>query len=347
MGCGSSKPAAPAGQQAPQATSQPKAAPQPKKKLDPKDFIFSKRRGETLIKEDGTIMGQQFNVEECEDCDIFLLDTIATIFIDECKGCRIFVGPVESSVFLRNCSSCDVVIACQQFRSRDCSDCRCALLCTTEPIIETSQNMRFACFDFFYFSLREQLERAKIKVWNNKWWQVHDFNKNPDKPNWDLLPQAEVATLLRTTQCTSITEEELKMDKVVPLTLGSRPWPSQESAFVIFLPPLEEAAGFIGAFLTQASSTEGWNLCRARSVILADDRVKSLLGWTKEKNLEARCKGKEVAGIEVCGMGIHAKVQETLNSTGFAAATKCVRLVPPGDTKGLAKAFFDVWKDEI
>mmetsp|Transcript_50455 Transcript_50455/g.117777 ORF Transcript_50455/g.117777 Transcript_50455/m.117777 type:complete len:349 (-) Transcript_50455:67-1113(-) len=348
MGCGSGKPAqtgatAQAGQQK---AVQPKATPQPKKKLDPKDYIFSKRKGECLVKEDGTIRGEQFNIEECEDCDIFLLDTIATIFVDECKKCRIFVGPVESSIFLRNCQTCDLVIACQQFRTRDCSDCRCALLCTTEPIIETSQNMHFACFDFFYFSLRDQLARAGLKVWNNKWWQVHDFNKNPERSNWDLMPQAEAASLLNTTQCTSITEEEMKMDRVVPVTLGSRPWPSQESALVIFLPPLEEVEAFMHSFLNQASSTEGWHLCRARSVMLADDRIKTLLAWSKEK-LEARCKGKEVAGIEVCGAGIHSQVQAALTSTGFAAATKSIRLVPVGETKGLAKAFFEVWKDEV
>lgn len=44
------------------------------KKLDVKDFTFSGRSGEVLIKKPGQVGGQQFIIEECEDCDIFILD---------------------------------------------------------------------------------------------------------------------------------------------------------------------------------------------------------------------------------------------------------------------------------
>ncbi|CAJ1413616.1 unnamed protein product [Effrenium voratum] len=89
-------------------------------------------------------------------------------------------------------------------------DCKLALFCGTEPIIESSQNMQFACFDFNYFSLRGQMTRAGLKPWNNKWWMVYDFNKNEDKPNWSLLDQAEASRLLNLEKCPSIAQEELE-----------------------------------------------------------------------------------------------------------------------------------------
>merc|ERR1719235_1866517 len=142
---------------------------------------------------------------------------MATISMDQCENCRVFIGPIESSVFIRNCTNCDIVLACQQFRSRDCLNCRFALFCMTEPIIETSKNMQFACFDFFYFSLKDQFRKAGLKVWNNKWWMIHDFNKNIQDPNWSLFPQDDVAGMLRIAQCTAIASDEQSMDKVVPV----------------------------------------------------------------------------------------------------------------------------------
>lgn len=313
--------------------------------LNPADFVISKRTGEVIIKEEGSIMGEQFNLEECKDCDIFLFDHIATAFIDECERCRIFVGPVETSLFVRNCKSCDTIMACQQFRARDCTDCKFALFSTTEPIIETSKNMQFACFDFSYFSLRAQFASAGLKLWNNKWWMVYDFNKNAEKPNWSLLPQEEVPHLLRTNACAnSIAPDELLIGSVVPLTLGSRPRPSQSSCFVLFLP---DSDALIEAFLTKTAKMDTWTLCRTRGTMLGQDQLKTLLAWTKESRLPKQCTGREVTGVEVCGEGVHKQVQEVISTTGFAIGSKNIRVIPEQETQTLSRFFFEVWKDEI
>jgi protein XRP2 len=315
-----------------------------KKKLNPKDYVFSKKIGEVLVRPEGSIDGEQFNIEECKDCDIFLFDVIATAFIDYCENCRIFVGPIESSIFVRNCKGCNFIIACQQFRCRDCEDCRLSLLSTTEPIIETSTEMQFACFDFFYFSLREQLTQAGLNVVNNKWWQIHDFNKNADKPNWSLLPQDEVATLLRTAQCTALTQEELDMDRVVPVTLGCREPPCNEFCFVLCLPQTESVAE---SLISKACKTQGWTVCRTRSTALPDDRLKTLFSWAAKEKLDKRCKGKEIIGIELCGNGIRDAVDQALATIANASTLKNVKIMPESTRQTHAKAFFEVWKDEI
>ena len=111
------------------------------KKLDPKDFIFLERKGETLVKPPGSIDGQQFVLDSCEDCEIYLLDACDSVMIDDCKRCKIVVGPTTGSVFLRDCESCTLVAVCRQFRTRDCVDVDSRLLVATKPIIETSSNM--------------------------------------------------------------------------------------------------------------------------------------------------------------------------------------------------------------
>eukprot|EP00411_Alexandrium_monilatum_P094259 CAMPEP_0175747092 /NCGR_PEP_ID=MMETSP0097-20121207/58921_1 /TAXON_ID=311494 /ORGANISM="Alexandrium monilatum, Strain CCMP3105" /LENGTH=203 /DNA_ID=CAMNT_0017055535 /DNA_START=188 /DNA_END=799 /DNA_ORIENTATION=- len=203
--------------------------------------------------------------------------------------------------------------------------------------------MQFACFDFAYFSLRQQLELAGLKFWNNKWWQIHDFNKNADRPNWGLLAQEEASRLLRLEACQdSISPEELSMDRVVPVTLGSRPWPSQESCVLMFLPNSEAD---VEAFLGLAVKEEGWSVCRTRSMVLSDDQLKSLFSWTKEPKLLSQCKGREVTGIEVCGRGIFQQVQGVVSAA--PTHSRSTRIVPEQDVPTIGKAFFEVWKDEV
>lgn len=103
------------------------AKPEPSFGRDPtlnrEDFLFSRVAGpKVLVKEPGTVNGQQFLIEEVSDCDIFVLDHCTSVQIDACTNCRIVIGPCTGSLFIRECNNCTVVCAVQQFRSRDCSD---------------------------------------------------------------------------------------------------------------------------------------------------------------------------------------------------------------------------------
>jgi len=105
----------------------------------------------------------QFVIDGCENCDIFVLDPTATASIDYCKNCRIFMAPIESSIFMRNCENCTIIICVQQFRSRDCHNCKIGLFSQTDPIIETSKGMEFSCYpNVNYFSLAGHLKATKI-----------------------------------------------------------------------------------------------------------------------------------------------------------------------------------------
>ena len=158
-----------------------------KAKLDPKDFIFLERKGEKLVKPPGSVAGQQFCIDACEDCEIYVLDHCDSLTIDDCKRCKIVVGPTTGSVFLRDCESCVLVAVCRQFRTRDCVDVDSRLLVATKPIIETSSNMRFGCFDFHYDALGAQLKASGMTPYSNFWSHVFNFNKETH-PDWSLVP---------------------------------------------------------------------------------------------------------------------------------------------------------------
>ena len=59
-------------------------------KLDPKDFTCSKLTNETFIRVPNTINNQQFIIEECTNCDIYLLDLMGCLTI----GCVDIIIPI-------------------------------------------------------------------------------------------------------------------------------------------------------------------------------------------------------------------------------------------------------------
>lgn len=95
---------------------------------------------------------------------------------------------------------------CQQFRTRDCHDIHVFLSCISQPIIESSHNVKFGCLTMNYERLAgeglelvlsflnrnvsyliDQYKSAGISPWNNNWGHIHDFTTIPDGKNYSLL----------------------------------------------------------------------------------------------------------------------------------------------------------------
>lgn len=66
------------------------------------------------------------------------------------------------SVFVRDCKNCKIVVACQQFRTRDCSKIDIFLCCNTQPIIEASSGMKFACYQYHYPELKSKSLKHQV-----------------------------------------------------------------------------------------------------------------------------------------------------------------------------------------
>jgi len=57
------------------------------------------------------------------------------------------------SVFVRDTINSTVVVACGQFRVRDCASLKISLFCSTQPVIESSRELQFSCYQFYYNQL--------------------------------------------------------------------------------------------------------------------------------------------------------------------------------------------------
>ncbi|CAH1785725.1 unnamed protein product [Owenia fusiformis] len=280
-----------------------------RQELDPKDYTYDGLKGETVGKTPGQLNGQQFTIQNCEDCNIYIFDHVSTVQIDDCVNCRIFVGPVKQSLFIRDCKDCKLMTACQQFRTRDCKKIDIFLSCVTQPIIESSTGMKFASFQFSYPQLEDQFKSSQISIYNNNWSSIHDFTPVDGENNHSLLPEdAKVEDYIPIPTIEHFQNMQLSTDSnksVVPRTLGSRRKPSDQSCLVVFF-------------------NDGGSQDRAKRFIEAMRQYDCVLVQTKEMSLKSedaeRVFGTDaynavastgpVIGFEYNGDGVVERCQE-------------------------------------
>ncbi|XP_078078575.1 protein XRP2 [Mustelus asterias] len=209
-----------------------------REKVDIKDYMLVQLKDQTVGRLPGKVAGEQFIIQECENCNIYIFDHSATITIDDCTNCRIFLGPIKGSVFFRDCSDCKCVVACQQFRTRDCKKMDVFLCCATQPIIESSTGMKFGCFQYYYPELGYQFKDAGLSIFNNNWSNIHDFTPVADENNWSLLPEdatpQDFVPLPDSEELKSVRISTEMNRSIVPVTRGQRQKSSEELCLVVF-----------------------------------------------------------------------------------------------------------------
>ena len=89
-------------------------------------------------------------ISNVEDCTIDLRNRssadspLAKLQIIEARRTIIFCSYVSGSVFLSESQDCVILVTCGQMRLYKCGNCAVYLHCTSEPVIEHSNGIRFA-----------------------------------------------------------------------------------------------------------------------------------------------------------------------------------------------------------
>jgi protein-S-isoprenylcysteine O-methyltransferase Ste14 len=139
---------------------------------------------QTVVRTPGQIDGQQFIIDNCKDCVIRIFDHCAQVTIDDCVGCEVIVGPCADAVFARDCRDCTFHAVCQQWRTRDCTDCRLSLWCPNEPVIEGCSGMEIGPWYIAYPRLCTQFSSAELDpIRSNRCLDVYNFT--PPSPGGD------------------------------------------------------------------------------------------------------------------------------------------------------------------
>jgi hypothetical protein len=238
--------------------------------INKNDFWIRDRTDETIIRRPGDICGEQFIIENCTNCDFYVLDNSETITIDKCNNCRFFIGPIASSIFVRTSENVKFgALACQQFRTRDCKNMDVLLYSGTRPIIETTTNIRIGCFNAYYVELANQFSFSKLSVFNNIWNVIHDFTPDQNGSNYSFLPNTTRYTDFMksiSSVCPDVLSEEQEKNLLqdgqilVPLTIPT----SEESNYrdqsraIVFLPGHSgDASQFTRLFYSSEEAKNG------------------------------------------------------------------------------------------
>ncbi|XP_027883547.1 protein XRP2 [Xiphophorus couchianus] len=276
-----------------------------REKVDPKDYTLTGLKDVTVGRLPGTLNGKPFVIQDCENCNIFVLDHSATINIDDCVNCRIVFGPVKGSVFFRDCKDIKCVVACQQFRARDCKKMDVFLCCATQPIIESSTGMKFGCFQYYYPELAFHFKDAGLSIFNNNWSNIHDFTPVSGENNWSLLPEdAKVADFVPAPDPESdfksvrISTEAAR--SIMPLTKGGRRKDSEESCLFVFFAGDYTTAN--ARKLIDEATSKGFVLIQTKEVSMKPEDAKRVFQNNADDLVEWINKGP-VTALELNGDG--------------------------------------------
>ena len=268
------------------------------------------------VKQPGSINGQQFIIDSCKDCDLYVLDHTAQVTIDDCTNCRIFIGPTDASIFIRDCQDCKCAFICRQFRTRDIQNVDISLHCATRPVIETSKNLRFGCYDFNYSGLGEHLAACSISVYANHYSYIHDFN--PDPTNWTFLPEGSTADLLEMPEEVRNFEssEVHSGGHSLVRSLGERPVDS-DIIFALFPPNSVNKIPAILQEIIKDSFIVRMN-CAKLDAYIAKDLVESIFDKadSNSTNLLSEFKSEKSVYIEFTEGATSESVMEAITSCG-------------------------------
>ena len=155
-------------------------------------FKDKKNLPEPLVKNPGDIDGQMFDIGDCENSTLVIMDNCEQVQIDQVKNCRIFIGACASSIFIRNCENCVFYTSCRQLRLREVVNSTFYIYSMSEVHIEYSNALKFAPFNGGYPDHAKHLSAANLDPAHNLWYDIFDHNDpGKDKGNWSLLPVNE------------------------------------------------------------------------------------------------------------------------------------------------------------
>ncbi|CDW55526.1 tubulin specific chaperone C [Trichuris trichiura] len=120
-------------------------------------------------------------------CYVRLVSVVGAANLKDLTDCTIVCCPVASSVYVANCERCTFVVACQQLRIHNSTNCKFYAHVTTCGTVENCSMIGMAPYE------KERFEQAGLKMQVNNWNDVKDFN-HPfcvgQSPSWFIIDES-------------------------------------------------------------------------------------------------------------------------------------------------------------
>eukprot|EP00759_Apiculatamorpha_spiralis_P054586 PhF_6_TR6980/c0_g1_i2/m.10324/K18272/RP2; protein XRP2 len=153
----------------------PKVRQRPPPKPTETKYEISAWEDREFIRKKGEIDGQGMNIDNLTRCKVFIYDHLDSVNVDKCNDCEFIIGPTAGSVFFRGCSNTKITTACKQLRTRDCFDLDVRVFALTDPVVESSNNIKMRPFNLRMPFLKELFQKAKLDPTLNRFVHTYDF----------------------------------------------------------------------------------------------------------------------------------------------------------------------------
>lgn len=154
---------------------------------------FRDKQSQVLVKNfKGSEIGE-FTISGLDSCEVKLVGSVNALFINRLKNCKVSVGPVMGSILIEEVENCLLVLASHQIRIHFAKRSDFYLRVRSRPIIEDSNEVRFAPYCLKYKGIEADLEAAGLNEETGNWANVDDFKwlRAVQSPNWSVLPEED------------------------------------------------------------------------------------------------------------------------------------------------------------
>ncbi|KAK9507496.1 hypothetical protein O3M35_007343 [Rhynocoris fuscipes] len=155
---------------------------------------FTSRNDEELSLLHDEVYNRDVLLSNLNRCTVYIKGSPNTIHVVSSSKCKIMTGPVATSIMVETCTDSTFSVACQQLRVHNTYDCDFYIHVTTKAIIEDSQRVRFAPYNFYYPDVDIHFGLTGLNTDINNWKDIDDFNwlvNNKHSPNWSIIPLGE------------------------------------------------------------------------------------------------------------------------------------------------------------
>lgn len=153
------------------------------------EFGYFDKENENITLNHDQVLQKDVVFRDLKNCKLNIQGGATTIHFVALLDCHILCGPVSTSVFVENCHNCTFVVACQQLRIHCTYDTDFYIHVTSRAIIENSQRIRVAPYNWEYPNMKVHFEIVGLDISQNNWNLIDDFNwlSSSPSPNWSMI----------------------------------------------------------------------------------------------------------------------------------------------------------------
>ena len=163
----------------------------------------------------------------------------------------------------------------------------------TEPVLESSSDIKYYCINYSYPELSDQMIESGLSIWNNQWYKQFDFTPNKKQSNFELI-QGYGSKILSKFDMTDSLKTKERKDEVdvsdivfgaedekvptIPVTMGESLKLAENNILLLFKHSdyLQIVKFYQNIYSEYLKSGDKYWLKDTREIVLSEEQIKDI-----------------------------------------------------------------------